>query len=70
MIIFNFVLVNELQLFMGKEEEEEDGGNASKVDEGGKTVSGVLWWFISVAAEFIFYISLKKVRPSKLYKPA
>lgn len=31
--------VNELQLFMGKEEEEEDGGNASKVDEGGKTVS-------------------------------
>lgn len=37
-IIFHFVVVNEV--CMGKEEEEEeDEGNASKVDEGG---SGVL----------------------------
>lgn len=52
-LTFHFVVVN--GVCIGKEEEEEeDEGNACKVDEGGATVCGMLWWFNSIAAEFIF----------------
>lgn len=53
MITFHFVVVNGVCIGQ-EEEEEEDEGNACKVDEGGTTVCGMLWWFNSIAAEFIF----------------
>lgn len=53
MITFHFVVVNGVCIGQ-EEEEEEDEGNACKVDEGGATVCGMLWWFNSIAAEFIF----------------
>lgn len=52
-LTFHFVVVNGVCIGQ-EEEEEEDEGNASKVDEGGTTVCGMLWWFNSIAAEFIF----------------
>lgn len=52
-LTFYFVVVNGVCIGQ-EEEEEEDEGNACKVDEGGATVCGMLWWFSSIAAEFIF----------------
>lgn len=52
-LTFHFVVVNGVCIGQ-EEEEEEDEGNACKVDEGGATVCGMLWWFNSIAAEFIF----------------
>lgn len=52
-LTFHFVVVNGVCIGQ-EEEEEEDEGNACKVDEGGTTVCGMLWWFNSIAAEFIF----------------
>lgn len=53
-LTFHFVVVNRVCIGQEEEEEEEDEGNACKVDEGGTTVCGMLWWFNSIAAEFIF----------------
>lgn len=52
-LTFHFVVVNGVCIGQ-EEEEEEDEGNACKVDDGGATVCGMLWWFNSIAAEFIF----------------